>query len=138
MNTLSVVVVSQEREVLRSDAVAQLTAPASEGEVTILPNHVPLITTLKTGLVTLVLESGSTEKIVVSKGFLTVQPDNSVSIMVDAGTHEREASAAKAEAAIKQAQEVIRTSKDRRELLLAEASLKRALLEQQLAMRNRN
>lgn len=38
-------------EVLFSEEADGLTAPAGEGEVTILPNHIPLVSALKAGRV---------------------------------------------------------------------------------------
>lgn len=136
MNKLSLKIVSQTRQILELDEVSQIIAPSSEGEITILPMHVPLVTKLDTGEIRF-KHNGKEESVIVSQGFLTISPNNKVTIMVDAGAHEREVSEEKAEAAIKRAQEIITTTTNRRELLLAEASLKRAMLEQRLAQRTR-
>lgn len=136
MNNLSLKIVTQTRQLLDIDEVSSITAPASEGEITILPNHIPLVTKLETGEIRYTRESKE-ESVVVSQGFLTVDTESGVTIMVDAGALEREISLEKAEEAIKKAKEIITTTSDRRELLLAEASLKRAMLEQRLAQRTK-
>lgn len=136
MNKLSLKIVTQSRQLLELADVSSITAPSSEGEITILPQHVALVTKLETGEIRYT-HNGKEEIVIVSKGFLTIDPDNKVTIMVDGGTHEREVSAEKAAAAVKKAEEIISTTTNRRELLLAEASLKRALLEQRLAQRTR-
>ena len=69
----------------------------------------------------------------VSKGFLDVGPNNQITVMVDTATHARDISVEKAEKAIQAAQETMKTSRDQRELLLAEASLKQALWEVKVA-----
>src|SRR3546814_10786223 len=75
--------------------------------------------------------------LVILQGFINVDPDNSVTIMVDSGTHERDLSIEKAQAAIADAHNAMTTSEDRRELLLAEASLKRAMLELKVAQKSK-
>lgn len=135
MSKLLLRVVSQERELL-SESVDSLTAMTTEGEVTILPGHIPFFTKLETG--ELVYRSEKSENsIVVSRGFLTVAPNNEVTVMADTALHAREISEEKADAAIKAAHETLRTSQDQRERILAEAALRRALLEVKIAERTR-
>lgn len=135
MSKLLLRVVSQERELL-SESVDSLTAMTMEGEVTILPGHIPLFTKLETG--ELVYRNEKSESsIVVSRGFLTVAPNNEVTVMADTALHAREISEEKADAAIKAAHETLRTSQDQRERILAEAALRRALLEVKIAERTK-
>lgn len=131
--TLRLVIVSQDRQLLDTPVDA-VTAPSQTGEVTILPQHVPLFTPLVTGELRFTV--GKEEhSFVVSKGFLDVGPDNSVTIMVDNAVAARDISVQKAEEAMQQAQAVIMTSRDRQELIRAEAELRRALLEIKVAQR---
>lgn len=133
--TLSLTVVSQERQLIAT-TTSSLTVPTTEGEVTILPGHVPLFASLETG--ELRFKDQEKERvIVISAGFLNVAPNNEVTIMTDSAVHEREISLEKAQAAVEQAKHSIATAADRRELILAEASLKRALLEIQVAEKTR-
>lgn len=127
---LKLTVVSQERQLL-SEVVESVTAPAAEGEITILPDHIPLFSPLQTGVLT--YRNGGESQIVISKGFLDVGVDNNITVIVDTAVHARDISLEKAEAAIKAAQETMTTTQDRRELLMAEASLKQALLEIKVA-----
>jgi F-type H+-transporting ATPase subunit epsilon len=132
---LQLSVVSQEREVL-STAVDSLTAITSEGEVTILPGHVPLFSQLVTGI--LLYRQGKDEhSMVISKGFLDVAPYNEVIIMVDSAVAARDISEQKAEEAIEAARETMLNSTDRQELIMAEASLKRAMLELKVAQKSK-
>lgn len=127
-------VVSQEAELLNA-LVDSVTVPGSEGELTILPYHIPLFTKIKMG--ELVFRSGDQRStIVVSDGFLNVAPDNDVVVLVDSAIHARDISLQKAEKAVKEAHEAMRISQDERELILAEASLRRALLEVKIARKS--
>lgn len=128
---LTLTVVSQERQLL-SETVDSVTAPAQEGELTVLPDHIPLFVQLQQGV--LIYRQGKEEnQVVVSKGFLDVQPNNQVIVMVDTAVYAREISLEKAEAAIEAAHQALANPRDRQELLLAEASLKQALLEAKVA-----
>jgi F-type H+-transporting ATPase subunit epsilon len=135
MPKISLRVVSQERELL-NESVDSLTAMTVEGEITILPGHIPLFTKLDTGELIYRIDR-SENSIVVSKGFLTVAPNNEVTVMADTAVHEREISEEKAEAAIKAAHETLQTSENQRERILAEAALRRALLEIKIADRTK-
>ncbi len=57
---------------LFSGAVASVQIPGSEGEMTILANHAPVLSTLKPGVVTVTKDGGTTEKIFVRGGFAEV------------------------------------------------------------------
>ncbi len=51
-----------------------ITAPGSAGELTVLPNHIPLVTTLKPGRIT-VHHDGTEETFDVERGILEVTKD---------------------------------------------------------------
>ena len=57
---------------LFSGEVASVQIPGSEGEMTILPMHAPVLSTLKPGVVTVTKDSGTAEKIFVRGGFAEV------------------------------------------------------------------
>lgn len=66
--------VSAEGEIF-SGLVEMLVAPAAKGEIGILPNHAPLLTSIDAGPIKLVLVGGAEQVMFVSGGFLEVQPD---------------------------------------------------------------
>jgi F-type H+-transporting ATPase subunit epsilon len=57
---------------LFSGDVASVQIPGTEGEMTILPLHAPVLSTLKPGVVVVTKDGGSTEKIFVRGGFAEV------------------------------------------------------------------
>jgi F-type H+-transporting ATPase subunit epsilon len=73
-------IVTPERRVL-DETVDSVTIPAVNGEVGILPNHAPLISALKSGILAYT-KGGTTEKLVVSGGFVEVGADK-VSVLTD-------------------------------------------------------
>lgn len=135
MAKLQLSVVSQEKALI-SAQVDTITAVTTAGEITILPGHIPLFTKLDTGVLRYT-EDKRTHSIVISKGFLSVSSDSIVTVMADTAVAERDISITQAEAAIKRAKETILTSQDRRERIMAEASLRKALLEIKVAQRTK-
>jgi F-type H+-transporting ATPase subunit epsilon len=63
--------IAQVNGVLWSGEADSLTAPGSDGELTILPRHIPLVTTLRPGRIT-VRASGKEEVFEVERGVLEV------------------------------------------------------------------
>jgi F-type H+-transporting ATPase subunit epsilon len=128
-------IVSQEKELL-SIEVESVSLPTIEGEITVLYKHIPLFAPLKTGQ--LIYRIKDEEKIVVvSEGFVNVTPDSGVIVMVDSGVLARDISLEKAQAAVKAAHETMEKTQDQRELLMAEASLRQAMMEIRVAQKTR-
>lgn len=123
-------------KLLFDEKVDAITAPTVEGEITVLPDHIPLMSKLQLGEL-LYQQNQSWRSLVISQGFINVDPENAVTVMVDAGTHERDLSIEKAQAAIEEANKTMTATEDQRELLLAEASLKRAMLELRVAQKSK-
>ncbi|RCW25965.1 ATP synthase F1 subcomplex epsilon subunit [Ciceribacter lividus] len=65
--------VSPER-LLLSEKVSEVVIPATEGEMTVMANHAPTMTTIKPGVVSVKLASGQTSRYVVFGGFADVLP----------------------------------------------------------------
>lgn len=128
-------VVSQERQLL-TEKVDSLTIPTTSGEVTILADHSPLFSKVASGIM-LYRQGKDEHALVVSKGFLDVASNHIVTVLVDSAVLDREISVAKAEAAVKAASETMNKPLNQRELLMAEASLKQAMLELKIAQRTK-
>ena len=65
--------VSPER-LLVSDDVEQVLVPGSEGDMTVLANHAPLLTTLRPGLLDIGLPNGEHKRYFIRGGFAEVGP----------------------------------------------------------------
>jgi F-type H+-transporting ATPase subunit epsilon len=77
---LNLEIVTPEKKVL-SEAVDAVTLPTASGEVGILQNHAPLISSLRSGILSYT-RGGATERMVVAGGFVEVSQNN-VSILAD-------------------------------------------------------
>lgn len=132
---LHITIISQEKQ-LETVVAEQINVKTVDGEITVLPGHIPLFARLETGELRYKLGDQETT-FVVSKGFIDVGPDNQVTVLVDTAVADREISLEKAEAAVLAAQETMANSEDQQELLMAEASLRLALLEIKVAQKTK-
>lgn len=129
-------IVSQDRMVFEGEA-DMVILPGSEGEMGILPNHAPLLTTLKYGICT-VRYKGEEEHFTVAGGIAEVQPDI-VTIMADAAENVLEIDVARAEAARRRAEEFLAKGPppDTDTYLAMEAALQRSRLRLEAVQRYR-
>ena len=93
---LKLEIVTPEKKVL-DENVDSVTVPTASGEAGILPNHAPLISALKPGILSY-SNKGTTERLAVSGGFVEVS-SNQVSVLTDSAetAAEIDADAARAE-----------------------------------------
>lgn len=61
-------------QLLLSARVAEIVLPATEGEMTVMANHAPFMTTIRPGVVTVKAEDGAVSKFVVFGGFADILP----------------------------------------------------------------
>lgn len=127
-------IVTAERLVL-SDDVDQVNAPTKDGRVGILPRHMPLLTVLAEGELS-IIKGGQRTEFAVFGGFMEVLPDR-VTILADACDRSDEIDLERAEEARKRAEERIAQRKSDQEMALAEADLRRALLQIKMAKARR-
>lgn len=110
MNKLHIQLVTPERTVL-TEEVSSLVCPTTEGQITILPGHVPIIATLVTG--ELIAKNGVSESredryIHVAGGFVQVQNGGTeVIILADSAEHHFEIDIERAEQAKLQAERTL-------------------------------
>ncbi len=135
MSKLRLEIVSQEKKLLDLQ-VDEVTAPASSGEITILADHIPLFTKLNPGEIRYRL-NGKEYLVLVAQGFLNVDSDGHVTVIVDSAFEARELSLKKAQTAINEAKASLKTAKSKTELIKAEAALRFALLQEKIAQKTR-
>lgn len=123
-------IVTAERVVL-SDEVDMIVAPTKEGRIGVLPRHEPLLTILDTGELDIIKGDERTE-FAVSGGFMEVLPTR-VTILADTALRADEIDEARAEEARRRAEEILAQRQSDRDMALAEAELRRALVELKVA-----
>ena len=124
-HTIHVDIVSPEGQLFSGEA-NMVFAPAVNGEIGVAPRHAPLLTTLKPGEVRVQVEGEEEHFFYVGGGALEIQP-HAVSILADTAARARDLDEAAAQQAKAQAEEAIRTNKDKIDLAEATAELARAV-----------
>ncbi|HRN51657.1 MAG TPA: ATP synthase F1 subunit epsilon [Anaerolineales bacterium] len=132
--TIRCEIVSQDRSVFEGDADI-VTIPGHDGEMGILPNHVPLLSTIRPGVVK--VRQGTEEHLfTVTGGLAEIQPDI-VTILADAAEDVEEIDVARAERAKREAEQRLAEGLPRgtEAYLAAEAALARSSLRLDVARR---
>ena len=114
-------IVSAE-ESIYSGPAEFIVAPAVMGEVGIFPQHTPMLTRIKSGIVRVKAPLQEDEEIYVSGGMLEVQPDI-VTILADTAVRGKDLDEAKALEAKRKAEEAMKNKSSKIEYARAQAEL---------------
>jgi F-type H+-transporting ATPase subunit epsilon len=125
---LSLKVVTPER-IVYEDNVDSVSVMTEIGEVTILPNHVPLVSNLRSGEVRL-KKNGEESHLVASTGFLEVRSGNQVFILADTAERAEELDLEKIEEARERARKFLTETRHKDDVAFADAAVH---LERELA-----
>ena len=128
-NTIHVDVVSAEEQIFAGEAEF-VVLPGEAGELGIYPRHTPLITRIRPGAVRIQKPGGEEELVFVAGGILEVQP-KVITVLADTAIRGHDLDEAKANEAIKKAEEARRNAKDKQEIAVVEGEL--SMLAAQLA-----
>lgn len=117
--------------------VDQVTCPTQMGEITVLPNHIPLVANLEPGELK-VISDNQARYLAVAGGFIEVRPKNEVVILADAAEYIEEIDLARAEEARKRAQKIMAEEvKDAERFAEAQGLLERSLARIKVARRKK-
>lgn len=119
-------VVSAEQQ-LYSGPVQRIQVTGSEGELGIYPDHSPLLTAIKPGMVRIVKPDGAEEFIYVSGGIVEVQPET-VTVLADTAIRGTDLDEARAEESKRKAEAHMRdNAHNDKDYAQASAQLARAM-----------
>lgn len=110
MNTLKLKIVTPEKIVYERE-IFQITIPTASGEITVLPNHIPLVSVLAPGEIKIVDKDGD-HNIALSGGFLEIRGQNEIILLADHAERADEIDLEKAETARKRAEEEMQAIKN--------------------------
>jgi F-type H+-transporting ATPase subunit epsilon len=129
-------IVSQDRQVF-SGAADMVIVPGIMGEMGILPNHAPLLSTLKFGILRVRFQ-GKEQIFTIAGGVIEVQPDL-ITILADAAENVQEIDISRAESAKRRAEELLKQGlpPDSDAYLKIESALRRSNLRLQAVKRYR-
>ena len=98
-------IVTPERVVYEAE-IDQITLPTKDGEITILPNHIPLVSALQAG--EMILKQGSeVHPLAVSGGLVEVQKGSQVTVLADTAERINEIDEKRAEEARERARKLL-------------------------------
>ena len=98
-------------KLLFSGDVASVNIPGTEGDMTIMPMHAPVLSTLRPGIVVVTKDSGSLEKIFVRGGFAEVNAKG-LTVLAETAIASGDLDAGALAAQIKSAEDEVAVAKD--------------------------
>jgi F-type H+-transporting ATPase subunit epsilon len=123
--TFHVDIVSAEQSVYSGEATMVI-APGASGELGIMPEHIPLLTRIKPGVIRIRGAEGIEEEVIyVSGGMMEVQPDG-VTVLADTSVRAHDLDEAKAMEAERHAKEALTNRTGAMEIAQAQAELAEA------------
>jgi F-type H+-transporting ATPase subunit epsilon len=136
MSSIRCEIVTQER-VVYDDMVQMVVAPGSDGELGILPHHVPLLTALMAGDLRVKVD-GEEVHFAISGGFMEVQPEK-VTVLASTAERADEIDIARAEAARARAERFLKEGPpvDEDQYRSIEAALRRSKVRLDVARKRR-
>ncbi len=106
-------IATPERVVYEAE-VDSVTCPTQMGEISILPNHIPLVANLNPGELK-ITENGQEKYLAVTGGFIEVRPKSEVIVLADAAEAEEEIDLKRAEEARERARKLMSEKRMTRE-----------------------
>lgn len=128
MQKLKLDIVTQEKRLLTVET-SRVTVETAAGEVTILPNHIPLLSRLSEGLLRYDDDKGVEQVVAIFGGFLELNEAGTLSILADAAVRAEDIDEARAIKAQEEAKIKMADRGKEAEYALAEAALRKTMLE---------
>jgi F-type H+-transporting ATPase subunit epsilon len=136
MAKLSVDVITAERVVFSDTDIDAVVAPGAAGELTVLPEHAPLITSLVPGELRIQKTGADETYMMVTGGFLEVR-DDKVVILAENAQHAEEIDIALAQEARARAEKMLTSREAAVDMSRIQAELRRSLIAIKVAERRR-
>jgi F-type H+-transporting ATPase subunit epsilon len=137
MATIAFELTTPERVVLKT-AYDSITIPTQEGEITVLPGHIPLVANLAPGVLT-VRKGKDEEYVAVSGGFIEFQQGDRLIVLADTAERAEELDLQKIEEAKERAQKLLTEKRHADDVssVSAVAALERELARIKVVQRHR-
>ena len=121
--------------VILKEVIDEVVVPTLSGEIAILANHAPLLTRVKEG--ELIIKKGTkTQYFAITGGFLEIQ-NNNVNILADYAVRAEDIEVGKVKEAEERARNAMKQKASGRDFAVAEAELRKAILELKVARKHR-
>ena len=121
--------------VVLSEEVDEITMPTTDGEISILPNHVNLLTKIAPGEM-LIKKGPKTDLFAITGGFLEIA-NNHVNVLADYAIHADAIEIAKVEEAKERAQKAMKEKLTEEDFRVVNAELAKSLLQLKVARKRK-
>lgn len=122
-------------KVVYKDEISEVIVPTVNGEITILPNHINLLTQVNPG--ELIIKKGATvQYLAITGGFLEVS-SNKISILANYAIRAQDIEVARALEAKKRAEKIMSEEASDNELRVAQGEMIKAILELKVATKHK-
>jgi F-type H+-transporting ATPase subunit epsilon len=130
--------ITTPERVVYSDEVESVSLPTKMGQITILANHIPLVSSIESGEA-IIRKDNKEVCLAISGGLVEVKGDNHVVVLADTAEHAEEIDEARAEEARKRAEELLKEERvDAEEYAVVAAKLQRELARLKVARKHRS
>jgi len=109
METLKFKIATPEK-VVYEDEINQVSIPTMTGEITVLPNHIPLVSVVQAGEIK-ILDKDGEHALAIAGGFLEIRGNNEIIILADHAERATDIDLEVAEEARKRAEEEMENAK---------------------------
>jgi F-type H+-transporting ATPase subunit epsilon len=123
------------KKMVREEEISSITLPAYDGEITVLPNHQPLLSLLVEGIVT--LRRGTKEESLAIGGGYIETNGKTMKLLVSRAYGQDEIDEKLTADAVERAKKLIQESADPTNKAEAEALMRRSLIDSKLIKRRR-
>ena len=127
MNTFDTKIITHSHIILNRDDILSVTAPSSEGVITLLPKHECVLELLKEGVLT--VKYGNEEEMIAIGGGYLETDGKKMTILVSKAYHQNEINEKLVEKALADAQNIIQETKDAKERQIAIETIQRSKLQ---------
>ena len=121
-------IITPDSVIYEDDTISYVNITTGAGEITVLPDHVPLVSNVKTGQIK-VGKDGEVFALAVSSGVLEVQRDSKVVILAERSEMAHMIDISRAEEAYKRAEEIKKHMKEEEEV---DSARVKALIDKEL------
>ena len=135
MDKIKLQILTPEKPLFEGE-VEEILAPSTNGEIGILPHHIPLISSLCSGELKIKKDT-DWDCFAIMGGFIEVRNDNTVRVLASNAEHAETIDEARALEAKQKAESLIKEAKDDVKFTEASASLARAITRLKVAQRKR-
>lgn len=124
-------------KIVIDESVVSVTAPSTEGEITVLPRHQKLFTLLQEGIIT-IRRSGKDEDFLAIGGGYLETDGKQITILVSRAYGQDEVDQHLVKKAMEEAQKVLHDTKDKQQQAEAFASMRRSQIDMKLLQKRRH